>query len=71
MTGYRITIALWNNRRVNAFTGGYFKTKEDAEKYCDWLGCGCEPKIITVEKEKIVSWYEFDENSMAGLRIAK
>ena len=68
MTGYRITIN-WNGRRVNAFTGGYFKTKEDAEKYCGWVGC--EPKIVTVEKKKIVSWYEFDENSMAGFRIAK
>lgn len=66
MTGYKVTVN-FNGKRISAFTGGFFKTKEDAEKYLEWIGDE-SAKVVEVKREKIVSYYKFDANAMCGIK---
>lgn len=65
MKGYKITIKMASGRRESAFTG-YMKTREDAEKYAEWVGS--EAQIKEVNRPRIVTYAVFDNDSVCGLR---
>jgi len=66
MTGYKVTVN-FNGKRVSAFTGGLFKTTEDAGKYLEWIKDE-SARVIEVKRKKIVSYYKFDANAMCGVK---
>lgn len=59
MTGYKVTMEM-NGRRTDSFSG-YIKTMEEAKNYCEWLGKENQPKIITCNKKKITTWFNWYE----------
>lgn len=65
MKGFKITIKMASGRRESAFTG-YMKTKEDAEKYAEWVGS--EAQIREVDRPKIATYAVFNSNSLCGLK---
>lgn len=66
MKGYKVSMeTLDGRRRVDCFTG-FLKTKEDAEKYAEWIGESAEIKEYT--RKKISTYAIYDETSDYRLR---
>ena len=59
MTGYKVTANF--GRRLDCCSG-YFRSREDAEAFCKWLGKDYEPRIFEKKKKVIKNWINKDPN---------
>ena len=68
MKGYKVSMKALDGRRVDCFSG-YMKTREDAEKYAEWIGETA--KIKEYEKKSILSYAVYDDTNIFHLRYVK
>lgn len=65
MKGYKVTCKNLKGKRIDCFTG-FLKTREDAEKYAEWIGQTAQ--IREYEKERIATYATYDESNFARLK---